>query len=380
VYAAGAALSVWAARRGRAGPAALLLVTADLAMAGSRVVWTAPQSVFDTTPQIAALIEQAERAAPSPGPFRVHRAEQRPPDAFARRRSPARLAELTAWERDTLDYLHAEPFGLPYTEVLGYIDIGDYLEFFESRAARGRDDRGSERTVYATPRGGYDLWNTRYFVMPVGLNGWMGSERGFTRIAPTDEVVRDPGRALRWIDEQGWQLLRNDRALPRCWVVSSALVVVPTARGSPARAAMVRKLVAPAGPGGFDPRRTAFVETDDPRPLSALERTPPAEPIGSATIVRADPDRVEIRATMRGPGLVVLADMFDPGWKLAIDGDPAPTWQTNRLMRGALVSAGDHSLVYTYRPVAFQAGAAITMTGLLVLGVLAFRAARSGDA
>ena len=304
VYAAGAALSVGAARLGRAGAGALILVTADLAMAGSRIVWTGPQSLFDATPRIAVLIEQAERAGPSPGPFRVHRVEQWHPDEFSRQRSLHRLSEVAAWERDTLDRLHAEPFGLAYTVIRGVIDIEDYLEFFEARATWGRDDRGIERPIYSFPRGGYDLWNTRYFVMPVGLNGWMGPERGFTRIAPPDEVVRDLDRARRWIDEQGWQLLRNDRAFPRCWVVASAVVVPPTASGSPARAAMVRELVAPSGAEGFDPRRMAFVETDDPRPLAALDRPPPAGPIGTATIVRADPQRVEIRAGLDsdGPG------------------------------------------------------------------------------
>ena len=305
VYAAGAALATWAAARpGRAGAGALILVTADLAMAGCRIVRTVPQSLFDATPRIARLIEQAERAGPVAGPF---------PDPSGRAMAPRRvlpaavadrLSELVAWERDTLDRLHAEPFGLAYTVIRGVIDIEDYLEFFEARATWGRDDRGIERPIYSFPRGGYDLWNTRYFVMPVGLNGWMGPERGFTRIAPPDEVVRDLDRARRWIDQQGWQLLRNDRACPRCWVVASAVVVPPTAPGSPARAAMVRELVAPAGAEGFDLRRMAFVETDDPRSLAALDRPPPAGPIGSATIVRADPQRVEIRAALHsaGPG------------------------------------------------------------------------------
>src|SRR5262249_27717865 len=147
-----------------------------------------------------------------------------------------------------------------------------------------------------------------------------GPERGFTRIAPPDDVVSDPDRARRWIDEQGWQLLRNDRAFPRCWVVASAVVVPPTASGSPARAPMGRKLVATSGPVGFDPRRMAFVEADDPRPLAALDGPPPPGPIGTATIVRSDPQRVEIRAALTQTGLVILSDALDPGWQLTIDG------------------------------------------------------------
>ncbi len=213
----------------------LILMTIDLAMAGARIVWTVPGSVLEGTPEIARLIARAEELEPADGPFRIHRVEQWHPLAFAERRSPHRLAEVVAWEHDTLDRLHAEPYGLAYAIVRGVLDVEDYVEFFEARAERGRDERGVVRTIYSFPRGGYDLWGARYLIMPVGLNGWMGPERGYSRIAPGDEVVADPERSRRWVEEQGWQLVRNPRAFPRCWVVDSAIVIPPTGPGSPER-------------------------------------------------------------------------------------------------------------------------------------------------
>jgi hypothetical protein len=385
VYAAGTALASWAVRRpSLAGAGALVLVMTDLALAGYRIVWTVPQDVLETTPLVARLIDRAEKADPSPGPFRIHRVEQWHPHEFSRRRSPERLSELVAWELDTLDRLHAEPFALPYTVIRGVIDLGEYLDFFEAQATWTADDRGIERPIYSFPRGGYDLWNARYFVMPVGLNGWMGPERGFTRIAPGDDIVGDPERARRWIDGQGWQLLRNERAFPRCWVVPSAVIIPPTAAGSRERAELVRTLVdsaggAPTGRGAraVDLRRSAFIETDDPTPLAALRQSPSGEAAGSATIGRAGPQRVEIRADLRRPALVILADVFDPEWHLAIDGAPAPIWRVNRMMRGAFVPAGNHALVYTYRPEAFRIGAVVSLCGLILLASLVYRAARS---
>ena len=72
---------------------------------------------------------------------------------------------------------------------------------------------------------------------------------------------------------------------------------------------------------------------------------------------------------------MILSDLFDPGWHLTIDGTPAPIWRTNRMMRGAFVPAGSHTLVYTYRSDAFRVGAVVSMAGLIVLGGLVFRAA-----
>ncbi|HEX8201794.1 MAG TPA: hypothetical protein VF590_15065, partial [Isosphaeraceae bacterium] len=51
-----------------AGVVAVLLVGADLGLASSRLVWTAPQAAFDAVPEVARRIAAAERAAPAPGP------------------------------------------------------------------------------------------------------------------------------------------------------------------------------------------------------------------------------------------------------------------------------------------------------------------------
>lgn len=73
------------------------------------------------------------------------------------------------------------------------------------------------------------------------------------------------------------------------------------------------------------------------------------------------------------PGLVILADVVDPGWDLTIDGTAAPIWRTNRMMRGALVPAGEHTLVYTYRSTTFRDGALVSLAGLIVVIGLVIR-------
>src|SRR5205823_7921293 len=93
-------------------------------------------------------------------------------------------------------------------------------------------------------------------------------------------------------------------------------------------------------------------------------------PAESVEVARHEPQRVELRATLERPGLVILADTYYPGWTLTIDGQPAPIYRTNRLMRGAAVPAGRHTLVYTYDPASFQVGGAISIAGWLALAIL----------
>ena len=92
-----------------------------------------------------------------------------------------------------------------------------------------------------------------------------------------------------------------------------------------------------------------------PGPRRLCSRTP-VGPAESVAVTRYEPQRVELVASLQHPGLVILADTYYPGWNLTIDGLPAPIYRTNRLMRGAAVKAGRHTLVYTYDPDSFRIG------------------------
>jgi hypothetical protein len=217
--------------------------------------------------------------------------------------------------------------------------------------------------------------------MPVAKNGWMGEERGFTRIYPEDDTALDPERSREWIARQGWQLLRNRAAMPRCWIVHDAVPLLPTARGSPERAQIIRALISPSGPSDRDPsvippidiRQTALVETEEPALLASVMGPPGTDPSESLTITNAEPQSVELEAILTRAGLVVLADLYYPGWRLKIDGLPAPILRTNRLMRGAIVPKGKHRLVYEYHADSFRIGGLVSLASLAVAGVLYWR-------
>ena len=102
-------------------------------------------------------------------------------------------------------------------------------------------------------------------------------------------------------------------------------------------------------------------------------------------MVHYDPLRVEIEAELSGPGLVVLADQFYPGWQLDVvtEGQGTrrvPIVRTGGVMRGAWLEAGRHRLVYRYRPAGFFWGAAVSAIGWLVLGAIVVVRCRRGAA
>jgi hypothetical protein len=157
-------------------------------------------------------------------------------------------------------------------------------------------------------------------------------------------------------------LYENPRALPRAYV---------TYRTEPAPApdALLARLSAP----DFDPMVTSYVEGSITIPAS------PARSGHPATIVRDDPEIVEVEATLEAPGLVVLGDAFYPGWRATVDGTPAPIVATNHLFRGVPVAAGEHRIRFEYRPMSVAIGAAASVLGvLLLIGLIAAPALTSG--
>jgi hypothetical protein len=133
-----------------------------------------------------------------------------------------------------------------------------------------------------------------------------------------------------------------------------------------------------------DPRKVAWIdESDLPQLVRFVPDRTPVGPSGAetVTITAFTPQRVELDAVLDRPGLVVLADVYYPGWKLTIDGKPAPVYRANRLMRGAAVEAGKHHLVYTFDPESFHLGARLSLAGLGLTVLLgAVFAVRPGSA
>jgi hypothetical protein len=374
------------------GTAVVILVAADLAAANSRYVLTAPQSVFDTKPEVASAIEDAERADRAPGPFRIHRMRSWHPSSWVEHSSKDRVKEVASWERDTLAPNSAIGYGLEYTHTQGFGELDEYDRFFatfnltirQPQVAQSLGITPGEAVVYFSRRA-YDLWNTRYVIVPMETNGWRDPERSSapflfqsTQVYPN--VARFVGpdgseHGRNWAATRDFRVLRNLAEYPRAWVVHDARVVSDTAALSqgPPRGVMQEILFAEdpiwrkSRQPVYDPHRLAWMAESD---LGAIRDYLSGQTTENSETVRVtypSPEQAVLEATLVSPGLVVLADIDYPGWELAIDGMPAPIYRVNLLMRGAAVSAGRHRLVYTYTPQSFRIGRVISMIGLAAL-------------
>ncbi len=224
------------------------------------------------------------------------------------------------------------PALLPSTH--GLVDIRGYDPIVPKRmlelASLGADSRS---TVFSyglmqwltpnaapTPEGGiklppiFDLLGVRYVIF-----------RG--KPSPGDRPI---------LQGEDYWVLENRSALPRIFVPQRTEFV-------PDEKVRLQKLAAP----DFDPRQVAFV---------AMPVEIPAGCRGAAQILNETPTRISAAIQMATPGLVVLGDNWDAGWKAYLNGARVPLLRVNHAIRGVLAPAGEGKLELRYEPATFTWG------------------------
>ncbi|WP_406699404.1 YfhO family protein [Singulisphaera sp. Ch08] len=376
-----------------AGVLAVVILTLDLGLANAYHIITVPQSAFEGTPKALALIQEAERVNPSPGPFRIQRIGRWWPARWAQTGLPRQFETITRWERNTLRPNFNMPLRIQSTFYHDTIEPMDFGLFFlpwgldpdpESARIHGLKP---DQSVWYYPRRGFDLWNTRYFIVP-GRLIWDNSIRGYASIIPNSTYIypgpgsfqgpEGPERRKQWGETEDFRILRNEAAFPRAWIVHRAYLVPPiTGLRLADRNKIMHELLyqgdefwkIPNTPVR-DPHTVAWVETDHPKEVDKFLSRDLPTPDETATITHDSPQRVEVTAVLRSPGLVVVSDFYYPGWNVTVDGRPAEILKTNRAMRGVALPAGTHRLVFRYDPLSFRLGIALSLLGLTAVTLL----------
>ena len=147
------------------------------------------------------------------------------------------------------------------------------------------------------------------------------------------------------------QLLRVPEPLPRAYVV-----------GGERRASDRGDGVADLLDSAFDPRRSVLL-------ADAHAGGGDPGPVGEARVTSRRADAVEVEAVLARPGVLVLVEAYDPGWRVSVDGREAPLLAANVLFRGVRVPEGRHRVRFVYRP--WTATAGVLLSGLGAVATIA---------
>jgi hypothetical protein len=142
-----------------------------------------------------------------------------------------------------------------------------------------------------------------------------------------------------------WVLV-NSNALPRAFVPRTVKTV--------AAGQELEELASPQ----FNPADVALV-------TSPVEL--PAQCRGTVQISSEIPTHIRISAQMETPGLIVLADNWDKGWRAFWNGRPTPILRADCTLRGVVVPAGTGTLEFIYQPASVILG--LWLAGLAVIAL-----------
>lgn len=214
---------------------------------------------------------------------------------------------------------------------------------------------------------------------PFLLGAVQGPTQQVLNVLGTRWVVADPGTRIDPLLAPGVRPVHrgddatvfvNERSVPRAFVART----VELAEDEQAALAILAA-------DGFDARRTAVVERDQPG-AAALASAAPVR--GEASVTADRNARVDLRATLDRRGLVVLDDALFEGWRVEVDGRPAPVVRVDSVLRGVVVDAGTHRVTWRYTVPGIRLGAALSLLAAFVLAAAAValrvRARRSGRA
>jgi hypothetical protein len=168
------------------------------------------------------------------------------------------------------------------------------------------------------------------------------------------------GQGLERVHEEGdVKVYRVTDPFPRAWVVGVA-EAIPDDAGALAR----------LDASDFNPRQAALLAEGPPLALPGpLSGT-------SAHVIDFAPNRIALDVVSPANGLLVLSEIYYPGWEARIDGEPVPVLRANYLLRAIPVPQGQHYVEVFYDPLSFKVGAvitAVTLVGLVAGLVVAFK-------
>ena len=244
-------------------------------------------------------------------------------------------------------------YGIEMVDGVDPFQLADYAAFM--RVATGVDLPGYSVTIPPFPEvvGGEDMLLAHRGTAPdLRLLGLL-NVRYLAAAYPMEKEGLVPLGV-----QDGVYLYRNERALPRAFVVER----VEAAEGLEGALAWLVE---------NDPREAAVVEgSTGARGQEAGSRR---QETGSkvareARIVQRTPNRIQVEA--QGPGLLVLSEVYAPDWRGQVDGRAVEVVRVDGILRGVYLEEGLHQVTFVYWPRGLGFGCGVTAAGWVCAAAL----------
>jgi hypothetical protein len=188
----------------------------------------------------------------------------------------------------------------------------------------------------------YSFMGVKYFVMPKGFDTTLSRVYDVEKRRPFFDLVYD----------EEVRIFKNPMAFERSFVVYGY-----------ERAGSSEEAQEEAFGSSFDLERRAVLEVEAPNPSGEGG-------IYKTRIMEYTPNTVSVYVETDLDGMLVLTDLYYPGWRAEVNGEEAEVFRVNGLVRGVAVKAGSSSVIFSYRPASFRAGVVIFLVTAVLCVVI----------
>lgn len=186
-----------------------------------------------------------------------------------------------------------------------------------------------------------DLLNAKYIIL--------------SKILP-EKILRNPlsGYSKYELVYNGEvKVYKNKKALPRAFIARDYKVVKDD-----------KSVLATLATRNFPLRDTVLLTE---RPTLNLKLSGKEASADSVEIVRYSPDQLEIQVEAGSDGILVLNEVYYPGWKAYVDGNEVPVMKADYLLRAISLESGSHKVLFSFEPVKLKVGALLSLLAFFVI-------------
>ncbi len=163
----------------------------------------------------------------------------------------------------------------------------------------------------------------------------------------TNNLISDPEFTL--INKTNKALIYENRNyLPRAFIVGAI-------RSTPYIEEELRS---------FDPKKEALIDGDEAQRILGSE-------FKETSIQLYSPNKIILQSELTEPGVLVLSELYFPGWRALDNGKEVPLFRINYVMRGVILSPGNHRIEIFFKPTYFTLICGISIISLIISLILA---------
>jgi hypothetical protein len=199
----------------------------------------------------------------------------------------------------------------------------------------------------------------RRFVLNEASSRWLDL-LGVKYVVTTEDIPGfRPPDGFRMVQQGFHRVYLNPGFLPRAFLVGRIVTEDDRERA-------LRRLVSP----DFSPRDSVVIERSELPKLgnSILGK---ANPGGSVRILSHSADEIALSVDGLAENVLVLSEIFYPGWRAYVDDRPEEIARVNAIFRGIEVPAGKHHVLFRYEPQSLYFGACTSALTVVAIGATA---------